>query len=282
MIVFYEKYSDVINAGISAMAIDADGEFAWPQQMAELCSVLSEKVHPVAGNFMMGQWVTAWEDDRNGNRDIYAQNIQLDGSLGPVTAGEVMIHPDTLFFEENPQTLQVAVVNNTLESYTLIDVDESGEWWHVTPYPAFPYEIAAGDSLVMDVYFEYNGSKQVNGYTYDTLNMIATPDTHRVVIAINEMLLSGLVAQKKDILHVYPNPSSALVNFKFDRMTGVGDRLVLLSQTGQVIREWSVYQKERITWDGRDQYNESLPSGVYIYQLRSGTVYQTGKITLVR
>jgi PKD repeat protein len=32
----------------------------------------------------MGQWVAVWEDLRNGEADIYAQNIQPDGTLGVV------------------------------------------------------------------------------------------------------------------------------------------------------------------------------------------------------
>ena len=35
-------------------------------------------------NYYMGQWVAVWQDQRNDYGDIYAQNIQLDGSLGVV------------------------------------------------------------------------------------------------------------------------------------------------------------------------------------------------------
>ncbi len=64
------------------MRLDTDGEFVWAEEKIDLCSVASAKVHPVAGNLYFDQWISAWEDDRNGAKDIYAQNIKLDGTLG--------------------------------------------------------------------------------------------------------------------------------------------------------------------------------------------------------
>jgi len=119
MVLIYEEDVTVINANIKAMRIDEEGNFVWTPNIAMMCSVNSEKLHPEVNHFNNNQWIVSWTDDRNGNRDIFAQNIQLTGELGPyynpngiiegvvslaggsgtltnveVTAGGVMVHPD--------------------------------------------------------------------------------------------------------------------------------------------------------------------------------------------
>lgn len=84
MVLFYEEYTNAVQGTIKAMRISTAGAFVWTPAQKTLCSVVSEKVHPVVGDFANNQWIVSWEDDRNGNKDIYAQNIQLNGDLGPV------------------------------------------------------------------------------------------------------------------------------------------------------------------------------------------------------
>lgn len=86
---FYEsfEFGNSMDASINAFRINISGDFVWENETIQLCSVASEKVHPVAGNLSNNQWIVAWEDSRNETRDIYAQNIQIDGNLG-VTANE--------------------------------------------------------------------------------------------------------------------------------------------------------------------------------------------------
>lgn len=83
MVVFYEEYSNVLLSTVKAMRVATDGSFVWNPSTAFVSSLQSEKGEGVATAFHNNQWVLAWEDSRNGNKDIYAQNIQLDASLGP-------------------------------------------------------------------------------------------------------------------------------------------------------------------------------------------------------
>ncbi|MDP3463031.1 MAG: carboxypeptidase regulatory-like domain-containing protein, partial [Bacteroidales bacterium] len=83
MVVFYEEFSTVLNSTIKAMRIATDGSFLWTPAQAFVSSLQSEKGKAVATKFHNNQWVLSWEDSRTGNRDIYAQNIQLNADLGP-------------------------------------------------------------------------------------------------------------------------------------------------------------------------------------------------------
>jgi PKD repeat protein len=69
---------------IQAVMLDDQGNFVWPEQFIDLSTYQSEKLHNVMTDYYMGQWVAVWQDRRNDDGDIYAQNIQPDGTLGVV------------------------------------------------------------------------------------------------------------------------------------------------------------------------------------------------------
>jgi len=77
--VFYTE--GLVDDYVKAIAMDGDGEFVWTGDIVTMCSVSSSKGHPEASKLTGSQWVLAWEDDRSG-RDIYAQNINTNGTLG--------------------------------------------------------------------------------------------------------------------------------------------------------------------------------------------------------
>lgn len=85
-IVVFEQYTfgNVLDSVIKAMRIDTDGNPVWEDGQVMLCSVQSGKDNLEISEYNWGQWIVAWDDDRNGNMSSYAQNIRLDGALGPV------------------------------------------------------------------------------------------------------------------------------------------------------------------------------------------------------
>jgi uncharacterized repeat protein (TIGR01451 family) len=89
-----------MDAKMQAVMLDDQGAFVWPEHFIDLCTYQSQKLHNVMSNYYMGQWVAVWQDQRTDFGDIYAQNIQLDGTLGVV----VSIPPvaDFTWAPENP------------------------------------------------------------------------------------------------------------------------------------------------------------------------------------
>jgi hypothetical protein len=67
---------------VLGMRVDANGQFVWPGSPIQVCSVISNKGRLPVDQTPDGHAVLAWEDDRNGTTDIYAQLVNLDGSLG--------------------------------------------------------------------------------------------------------------------------------------------------------------------------------------------------------
>ena len=73
------------NSKIQAVMLDDQGNFVWPTHFIDLSTYQSYKLYNVMTHYYNGQWVEVWEDQRNDGGDIYAQNIQLDGTLGIVS-----------------------------------------------------------------------------------------------------------------------------------------------------------------------------------------------------
>jgi len=73
-----------MDSKIQAVMLDDQGNFVWPEQFIDLSTYQSQKLHNVMTDYYMGQWVAVWQDQRHDFGDIYAQNIQPDGTLGVV------------------------------------------------------------------------------------------------------------------------------------------------------------------------------------------------------
>lgn len=83
-----------------ASLIDQSGNPIWQNSHIPYAVHPSAKQHLTAGNYSNEQWIIAWEDNRQDPfqqqyTGIYAQNIGIDGMLGPLEVKE--IHPAGTF-----------------------------------------------------------------------------------------------------------------------------------------------------------------------------------------
>ncbi len=104
--VFYTE--GLVDDYVKAVAMDGDGAFIWTGDIVTMCSVSSSKVHPEASKLTGSQWVLAWEDERSG-RDIYAQNINTNGTLGYIpVAVEPEYDESSVFLTAAPNPFSIS------------------------------------------------------------------------------------------------------------------------------------------------------------------------------
>ena len=84
IMVFYSHGLTAVNSEIRAMRVDKEGNLVWDDEYVAISSANSSKGHLYISPFANGQWVLSWEGDRLGVNNVFAQNIQPDGSLGVV------------------------------------------------------------------------------------------------------------------------------------------------------------------------------------------------------
>ena len=84
----------------------------------------------------------------------------------------------------------------------------------------------------------------------------------------------------------YPNPfnPSTTIGYQLRKISEI--ELVIYNLIGQhvatlgkEVQRPGVYQ---VRWDGRDDHDRTLASGVYLYRLKTGTQVQTRKLLLLR
>lgn len=97
-------------------------------------------------------------------------------------------------------------------------------------------------------------------------------------------------AQSYLFLNVYPNPFRTSVTFKFQSATQYGGQnkntLKIFDVTGRLVKSFSLstpfdLRPSHITWDGRDNPGNKLPSGVYFVELTTKNFSHTEKVVLL-
>jgi len=122
---------------IQAVMLDDQGSFVWPEQFIDLSAYQSQKLHNVMTQYNNGQWVAVWQDKRDDMGDIYAQNIQPDGTLGVVLDDpSLTINPSSFDFQymyENQTASTLFEVWNDGSGLLNYSIVETCEWVTVSP-----------------------------------------------------------------------------------------------------------------------------------------------------
>ncbi len=84
IMVFYTHGLTAVTSELRAIRVDKEGDPVWDDEYVTISSANSSKGHLDISPFANGQWVLSWEGDRTGVNNIFAQNIQPDGTLGVV------------------------------------------------------------------------------------------------------------------------------------------------------------------------------------------------------
>jgi len=96
----------------------------------------------------------------------------------------------------------------------------------------------------------------------------------------------SLTPDTYSLSEAYPNPFNPETNIKFNIAKSGTVRLVVYNILGQKVR---TLLNDEVTagqytakWDGRDEYGMSVSSGVYFFQLESGSFNMTKKMVLMK
>jgi len=105
-----------------------------------------------------------------------------------------------------------------------------------------------------------------------------------VILAERQVTLAAPLQSR--LLGNTPNPFNPQTAIQFELSQPGSVDLRVFDSRGQLLRTLSAAHlpvgRQSLQWDGRDQRGNSLSSGVYFYQVRSGRWQAVGRMTLVR
>ncbi|HPT73241.1 MAG TPA: T9SS type A sorting domain-containing protein, partial [Candidatus Cloacimonadota bacterium] len=84
----------------------------------------------------------------------------------------------------------------------------------------------------------------------------------------------------------YPNPFNPSTTISYSLNDKARVTLDIFNIRGQLVRrlvqEKQTSGKHSIVWNGRDEYNNTCASGVYLYRLKAGEIHSTRKMILMK
>jgi hypothetical protein len=176
-------------------------------------------------------------------------------------------------------------------------VDATGKYWPYVPgerrfqIHSGPFSLAPGDTQEVVVAF-------VAGLGTDRLSSITVMKhiTRQLKLwypyhpdfRSDEEDLPGEILPPADytLLQNYPNPFAASTRIQYSIPQDVQVRISIYDLLGKEVAVLEDSQKIQgfydALWDGRDKSGRSVPSGIYLYKLKSAHLELTRKLLLVR
>lgn len=195
---------------------------------------------------------------------------------------DITVEPDSLLFYTVDQAHygQLVTVNNyeneniIIENITPEGYD-AGFHWYIQPWNIdLPYELAAGDSLELNVKIAIVGDD--DDMFYDTLFVETETRTHKTIIGVDEWLINQVKDDdtKFDNLSIYPNPFNDEVKISFELTRNEHIRIHVTDALGNTVKvltdnNYHVGLHE-FNWNGKNAVGHELENGIYLIKVKIG------------
>ncbi len=162
----------------------------------------------------------------------------------------------------------------------LARIDLTNKAWQVVEIPLDSLGLEADEPLIKVAF-----SGNLKGILYlDEVEFVAATPPPPVTAVLEEY--TAALPRAFALAQNYPNPfnSETVIAFELPRSGEV--ELTVYNLAGQQVAVLAQGHREAGTyalrWDGRDGRGQDLASGVYLYQLRAGTRFESRKLVLLR
>ncbi len=272
-----------MNGAVRSIRFDDAGSQVWATSPVDVSSVASPKGKLDAGHFLSGQMVVAWSDDRNGNSDIFAQNVTEEGTLGPLSY-EITVTPDTLFFLDQDSIINgipFTITNTGGNPVDILYIQPEGipaggpyVFWFIEPsIPSYPITLNPGEHLTETVRWVVSDAYP-GTIVYDTLEIHTTAGDFNLIIAADSIyIILEQIEMNSTDLKLFPNPFSCQVTVTFNLPETGSLSVEILNTLSEPVTHLCNKHAEkgayRFTWDGSDKAGISQPAGLYFVIIRS-------------
>jgi hypothetical protein len=104
--------------------------------------------------------------------------------------------------------------------------------------------------------------------------------------ALTDVADDARLAESFKLYQNHPNPFNSATTISFDLPRRENVTLTIYNMLGQVVKEFAMGEKPAgsysVRWDGADQHNHSVASGVYLYKIKAGNFEDRKKLTLLK
>lgn len=291
---------------IRAARLNADAGYVWEGNFVDVSTVPSSKGRIAALKMNPNTAWFVWEDERNSTMDLYAQNLNEDGTLGeydepdPVPVRDVTFQVDMqvmmnrlVFLPESGDGVYTLGTFNGWDAGNSQAMESTGNGIY-----SITLEIEGHPGTEAEYkFFVLTGDGrdwQNDGWEGE----VGPGENGNRVIALteNDLVLEPVFFNNEDGVNVpreneipsafrleqnYPNPFNPATRISFYLEDASNVRLEVFTLTGQLITElangWMPTGNHSVMFNG-----DNLSSGIYLYRLTSDGFMQTRKMMLVK
>jgi hypothetical protein len=260
---------------IYAQRINPSGELLWLEDGVNVSTAPDIQFYPalvIDGN--QGAIIT-WMDNRSYNYDIYVSRVDKDGNLGGFIPVELVSFNTDV--NDGCVTLTWLTATETNNKGFEIERNKSVERKKQIEWENIGYINGSGTTSSPNSYsfidkYPLPGSSRYRVKQIDYDGSFRYSD--EVTVEVNNQLQFPLFQN-------YPNPfnPSTKINYSVSQTSQVQIKVfdVLGTEIETLVNEEKPSGTYEVTW-----YAENLPSGVYFYQIRTGSFVETKKMVLMK
>jgi hypothetical protein len=265
---------------VEGFGVSADGVMEWDNSPRMLCTVNSSKLHLDACRNRFGQVIAAWGDGRATGDDIYVQNINPNGTLGPLQTPPPAI---TITYPLDSMTLVpppgiVFTVENFVVAESggdgVIEVRLNGvvDSYHTSTAAVYPH---------YTVYSWYTIELELVHYDHTPLSPRVMDSVHVRIIEGAADLHTLSAPHEFNLLPAYPNPFNPRTMLRFGLEHDGNATLVVYDMLGcEAARPFSGFMTaglHEIPFAAT-----GLPGGIYFCRLQANGKTAVQKIVLLK
>jgi predicted lipoprotein with Yx(FWY)xxD motif len=274
-IITWNDYHNGSNYDIYVQNINSSGLVQWTTNGVAVCTVGGTQYYPSLVNDGAGGSIITWEDNRNGNNDIYASRVFSDGAL-PVTLSSFSAQVDP------------SVMSVLLKWKTVTEVDNYG--FEVELYESrtnhwnkIGFVAGAGNSN-SPKYYEFVDRLHHNGAIL--VYKLKQIDNNGSFSYSNKVEVD--ITPKKFVLYQnYPNPFNPTTKINYsipaadpDSKASQGITLKIYDILGREVR--TLVSKKEKPGNYEVEFNASkFASGIYFYELKTKKFRSIKKMILL-
>ena len=239
----------------------------------------------IASSSFFGAMADGVDDNTKANVMIQYLSF-LNGDPSP----NIVVSEDELNFGiTSPNinyTLELEISNIGLETLFVSDVVISGEGFSYLGLTEF--ELDTSDQQVLEIVFEMD---EIGDYSGELTIFSNDPDTPELLIPLTTECLTeaddDLNFSANKLIGNYPNPFNPTTMISFEvTQTSPFVNLEIYNLKGQRVKQLvnkTLHTGQHsIVWNGTDNNNRPVSSGIYFYQLKSSGFEQTKKMILMK
>ncbi len=145
----------------------------------------------------------------------------------------------------------------------------------------------SGHGLLAELSFETLGPATADQAYFELRQAFVKGGQDETVRRVRQVRSTQLLPEQFFLGTNYPNPFNPATHINFSLPIATAVKLKVYDVLGQHVRTLVDDQRHpagfySVVWDGRDQQNHRVGSGIYFYRLNTPAFQQTGRMTLLK